>query len=41
MLEKYYLGGFFWVMILHKRYQNMSGFAGACLDSDAKFLTTS
>ena len=26
MLKKYYLGGFFWVLILHKRYQNMSGF---------------
>ena len=28
MLKKYYLGEFFWVPILHKRYQNMSGFAG-------------
>ena len=27
MLKKYYLGGFFWVPILHRRYQNMSEFA--------------
>ena len=29
MLKKY-LGGFFWAPIPHKRYQNSSGFAGAC-----------
>ena len=28
MLQKYYLGGFFWVPIPHKHDQNMSGFAG-------------
>ena len=28
MLKNYYLGGLFWVLILHKQYQNMSGFAG-------------
>ena len=28
MLKKYYLGGFFWAPIPHKRYQNTSGFAG-------------
>ena len=28
MLKKYYLGGFLWAPILHKQYQNMSGFAG-------------
>ena len=27
MLKKYCLGGFFWAPILHKWYQNMSGFA--------------
>ena len=27
MLKKYYLGGFFWAPIPHKRYQNTSGFA--------------
>ena len=31
MLKKYYLSRFFWVPILHKRYQNTSGFAGACI----------
>ena len=25
MLKKYYLGGFFWAPIPHKRYQNTSG----------------
>ena len=29
MLKKYYLGGFFWAPIPHKRYQNTSGFAAA------------
>ena len=28
-LKKYYLGGFFWAPIPHKRYQNTSGFANA------------
>ena len=28
MFKKYYLGGFFWAPIPHKRYQNTSGFAG-------------
>ena len=28
MLKNYYLGGLFWVLILHKQYQNTSGFAG-------------
>ena len=28
MLKKYYLGGFFWAPIPHKRYQNTYGFAG-------------
>ena len=27
MLKKYYLGGFFWVPIPHRWYQNMSEFA--------------
>ena len=31
MLKKYYLGGFFWVPILHKQYQNTSGFAAEYL----------
>ena len=31
MLKKYYLGGFFWVPIPIKQYQNMSGFTSDCL----------
>ena len=29
MLKRYYLGGFFWVPIPLKQYQNRSGFAVA------------
>ena len=31
MLKKYYLDGFFWLPILVKWYQNMSGFAYVCV----------
>ena len=38
MLKKYYLGGFFWALILVKRYQNMSGLASADCSKITKVL---
>ena len=40
MLKKYYLGGFFWVPILVKQHQNMSGFAGTDMFPQVQMILT-